>query len=327
MKALIIGLGSIGTRHARTLRGLGVEVSGCDPDAARRESFADALPGTATHAALDAALDAGADFAVVASPSAFHAEQAVACLARGLDLFVEKPLATDAATAAALEAAAGGRVCIVGSNWKFHPSVVALHDAVRERIGKSLAVQAIGGQYLPDRHPWEDYRAGYAARHKLGGGALLDSHEIDYLSWLFGPVVSVSCRLVTTGTIDIETEDLAVMTLRFTNGVLGTLQMDYLQRPVARRVHVTGTKGTAVWDVLEQHTTVYDAERGTWTVHALPFNYDLNQMYIREMTHFLEAVQARTATVTPFAQGRHTLQVIDAARESARDGGRPVSIA
>jgi predicted dehydrogenase len=327
MKAVIVGLGSIGTRHARNLRGLGVEIAGCDPNAASRESFAKMLPGAKLHAALGAALDDGADFAVIASPSACHADQAKACLARGLDLFVEKPLAIDAASAGAIERAGDGHVCIVGSNWKFHPSVEVLRDAVHDRIGEPLAVQSIGGQYLPDRHPWEDYRAGYAARHALGGGALLDSHEIDYLSWLFGPIDSVSCRLVTTGTIDIETEDLAVMTIGFASGVLGTLQTDYLQRPVARRVHVTGTKGSAVWDVLEQRTAIYDAERGAWTVHVLPFNYDLNQMYVREIEHFLGAVKSRAATITPFAQGRHTLQVIDAARASAREGGRPVTIA
>ena len=326
MKALVVGLGSIGSRHARNLRELGIEVAGWDPDAARRNVFADALPGVAIHAKLDTALDAGSDFAVIASPSAFHAEQSMACLARGLDLFVEKPLATDAASAAALEAAAGGRVCIVGSNWKFHPSVEALRDAVQKRIGKPLAVQSIGGQYLPDRHPWEDYRTGYAAQHRLGGGALLDSHEIDYLTWLFGPVKTVTAQLVTTGTMEIETEDLAVMTLAFAGGVLGTLQTDYLQRPVARRVHVTGTQGTVVWDVLEQRTALYDARHGTWTVHALPFNYDLNQMYVREMTHFVDAMKGRTGTMTPFAQGRHTLQVIDAARASAREGGKPVGI-
>jgi predicted dehydrogenase len=320
-------LGSIGTRHARNLRAVGVEVSGCDPNPSQRARFAGDLAGAATHEALDVALDAAPDIVVIASPSAFHAEQAEACLARGRDLFVEKPLAIDAVRAEALERAAKGRVCLVGSNWKFHPSVEALREAVRERIGTILAVQAVGGQYLPDRHPWEDHRTGYAASRALGGGALLDSHDIDYLIWLFGSVESVSCRTANTGTLDIETEDLAVMTLAFESGVLGTLQVDYLQRPMARRVHVTGSRGVAIWDVLEQRTTVYDAEVATWTTHAVPFNYDLNQMYVREMAHFLDAVKSRGATITPFAQGRHTLQVIDAAQVSARDGGRPVKVA
>jgi predicted dehydrogenase len=161
----------------------------------------------------------------------------------------------------------------------------------------------------------------YSASRNLGGGILLDCHEIDLLTWLLGPVGSVNCRLTNTGSIDIETEDLVCMTLEFRSGVIGTLQLDYLQRPCARRFHITGTKGTVIWDYLEHSVSCYSSEHKSWTRWHNPIGYDLNNMYIEQAKHFIDCISYGSTLMTPLSHAAHVLAVIDAARLSAADNG------
>jgi predicted dehydrogenase len=329
MDALVVGLGSIGRRHARNLRTLGVEVEGFDPDPARRSAF-QAEIGGAVHADLDAALATRrASLAVIGSPNVFHLEQALACARAGLDLFIEKPLSHSLEGVAALgeEVARRELVMLLGSNWKFHSGprrVKALVDS--GEFGRVLAVQAIGGQYLPDWHPREDYRSMYSSRRALGGGVLLDSHDVDYTTWLAGPVVSVACIAKRTGTLDIETCDMACALLTFAGGACGTLQIDYLQRPYARRLHVTASEGTIIWDYPEGVVRSYRASTGAWDEFRMANDYDVNTMYVDEMVHFLECCRSRSTTVTPFSQALHVLTVLDAAARSAAAGGTPTTL-
>lgn len=329
MKALISGLGSIGRRHGRNLAALGVDVIGFDPVAERRDRFAGEVPGAICCDLLEAALDSRCDFAVIASPNRFHLEQAVACANAGLHLFIEKPLATSIEGLVALEDAvsSGSLIAMMGSNWKFHPGPKRLKAFLETPgFGRVLALQAIGGQYLPDWHPWEDYRVMYSSRRDLGGGVLLDSHELDYLCWFSGPVATVSCHSMASGTLDIDTEDLAVLTLLFANGAMGTVQIDYLQRPYARRVHVTGSAGTALWDFTEGLVRLYDAASKQWSEELTPEGYDLNTMYMEQMTHFIECMNSGAATITPLEHAAHVLAVLDAARRSAEAGGAPEQV-
>jgi predicted dehydrogenase len=330
MKALIAGLGSIGTRHALNLRSLDVAVVGYDPDPARRDAFKARVPGAALAGALEDGVAQGCSVAVVASPNRFHLEQCFSLVNAGVHFLVEKPLATAATGVQELVAQTERRkvVAMVGSNWKFHPALARMRGLLESgEIGRPLAVQAVGGQYLPDWHPWEDYRGMYSSRRELGGGALLDSHDVDYLTWMLGPMASVSCRTATTGTLEIDTEDLACMTLAFRSGVLGTLQLDYLQRPYSRRVHVTGETGTLIWDALENELSHYSPREQAWRRWKPPAPYDLNRMYVEEMQHFLECVRGSGAPLTPLRQGAHVMAVLDACRRSAAHGGAAEEVA
>lgn len=327
---MIVGLGSIGMRHARNFAGLGVEILGFDPVSSRRSAFAAVLPHARTCSTFREGLGAGCDFAVIASPNVHHLEQAVAAASAGLHLFIEKPLAVSSTGVRVLaeEVERRGLRVLVGSNWKFHPSLRRLKAlADGGRLGRILSVQAVGGQYLPDWHPREDYRLMYSSRADLGGGVLLDSHDVDYLTWLLGPVLRVCCRTVRTGTLAIDTNDLACLLLEFACGAVGTLQLDYLQRPYARRVHLTGAAGTAVWDYPEGVVRHYEAAAGCWREESVPADYEVNRMYLEESEHFLQCVTGRLDTVTPLAQGMHVLAVLDRAQASSSAGGVAMEVA
>lgn len=308
---LVLGVGSIGKRHIANLRHLGVRhIWAYDPQA-ERVAEAEARWEVRGFTDLEAALAAGPQAVLVCSPPVFHIPQALAAAQAGAHLFIEKPLAASLEGVDALQAevdARGLRV-LVGCNFRFHPGLQRLHALIRDgALGQVLFARAEFGQYLPDWHPWEDYRRGYSARRDLGGGVVLDRiHELDYLVWLFGPVEQAQGWVWHTGSLEIETEDLAEAWLRFASGVRASLHVDYLNRRYTCRAEVVGTEGTAWWDFGEHTLRVYRAatqEEQTWSWPR----YQVNDMYVAEMVHFLRVLAGEEESVKDLRQARHILE-------------------
>jgi predicted dehydrogenase len=322
MRVAVLGLGSIGMRHVRNLRTLGVgDIVGMDPNDGRRSRFAEEIGARAVES-LEDAIVAAPDLAVVASPNIFHLPQALACARAGIHLLIEKPLGTEPGAVGELQEAieAGSLYAHVGSNWKFHPAFVTMKRLVDEgRIGRIVGAQVLAGHWLPDWHPWEDYRRGYSARADLGGGAVFDSHELDTLTWLVGPAEALTGFAARTGAIETETEDIAGACLRLATGGIATLQLDYLQREARRRYHLTGTEGTIEWDLQDGAVRIFTvAERETERL-ARGLD-DLNEMYVEQTRHVLAGVREGAAPVTPISQAAEVLLLQTALRETLDDG-------
>jgi predicted dehydrogenase len=311
MKALVAGLGSIGTRHARNLRALGVEtVMGYDPDAARRQVF-DAEFGGKSFADLSVALAEPSDLAVIASPNRFHVEQALAAARAGRHLLIEKPLShnMDGVRELIDEVGKRGLFCHVGSNWKFHPAFQRMKALLADgAVGRLTGAQIIAGLWLPDWHPLEDYRRMYAARRDLGGGVIRDTHELDYLTWLMGPARCLTGLARRSGVLDIETEDVAVAAIELESGVLVSLLTDYIQRDYRRRYLMSGDGGTVEWDFQSARVDHFDAARKTTKSFDCAVA-DINEMYVEQSRHVLAGIAGGLPPVTPLSHALHVLEL------------------
>lgn len=309
MKVAIFGLGSIGRRHARCFREAGASaLIGMDPTPERRAQFVEEIGAEAVASEAEA-LAQRPDLVVVASPNIFHVRQATLAAEAGAALFVEKPLGVELAEAEALATLVTerGLYLHMGSNWKFHPAFVLMKKLIGEgAIGKPTGGQALAGQWLPDWHPWEDYRRMYAARTDLGGGAIFDTHEIDYLTWLLGPVVQLLGMKTQSGSLEIETEDVAACVLRFKSGALVTLLTDYIQRTPRRRYHLSGDAGTIEWDFHAGELTVCRPGERFTERHDVRLP-DVNEMYVAQARHVLDDLRLGRAPVTGVA---HALDVL-----------------
>jgi predicted dehydrogenase len=185
-------------------------------------------------------------------------------------------------------------------------------------VGRVVAVRVEAGQYLPEWHPWEDYRNGYSARHDLGGGIILDGiHEIDYIRWLLGEVVAVACFAGKLSHLEIDTEDTAAILLRFENGTIGEVHLDYVQRAYSRSCHIIGDEGTIRWDYEAGEVRCYSAATGKWQVIPNPPDWKPNQMYMDEMEHFLNCLARKEEPLLDVFEGRRVLEIALAAKASA----------
>src|SRR5262249_10876984 len=203
-----------------------------------------------------------------------------------------------------------GRVALVGFNLRFEPGLLRARELLASgELGRPLVARGVAGQYLPDWHPWEDYRRGYSARRELGGGVLLDfSHELDVAAWLFGDPDRVACETATTGTLDLDVEDVAQRILSFPGGLLAARPLDYLQRSTRRELEIACTEGTIRWRYDERRLDVFRAGVG-WEIHAL--RADHNETYVDELRHLLDAVATRSETRCPIEEGARSLRVIE----------------
>lgn len=312
MRVLVLGLGSIGMRHARNFLSCGVDcVEGLDPEADRRAYF-NAETGGRTFVDLNAALAQKPDLVVIASPNRHHLPQAMAAARAGCALFIEKPLGSNLEQAQELAelAQARGLYCHYGSNWKFHPAFEGMKRWIDEGlIGAMTSMQVLAGQWLPDWHPWEDFRKGYSARKDLDGGAVFDTHELDYILWLGGPVKSFMGLISQSGLLPIETEDNAAALMRLANGALVTLQTDYIQRQGLRRYLIAGELGTIEWSTRDHKLRFY-ASREDGVVRNLEVDValaDMNEMYMRQTKRILEDIRTSGSSLTPLA---HVLDVL-----------------
>jgi predicted dehydrogenase len=334
MKVLFVGLGGIGQRHLRNLRR--VLGDALDPIAyrVRRDSptLTDTLevePGVDLmekyavrgFADLSPALDESPDLVVVSNPSSMHVETARAAVERGLNVFVEKPLAHSAVGVGALVEAAERRgvIGLVGYQLRFHPCLERAHAILCDRLlGRVVSVRAQVGEYLPGWHKYEDYRRMYAARAELGGGVILSQiHEFDYLYWFLG----MPSRVFTSGghlsDLQVDVEDVASSIMEIERD--GTripvhLHQDYVQRPPARGCEIIGTLGRLVIDLVTTRLDRYDDGQLVETFE--PAGFERNDLFLAQTRHMLRCVRREEQPRVSLRDGAKSLLVALAARDS-----------
>lgn len=231
----VLGLGSIGTSHARALQHLSdlahlVAYSGGNSERAAEAGW----PQAEQLAPEDLLTHPGVDVVTICSPSDGHGPQAIAALRAGKHVVVEKPLAltvTEAERVVAL-AADSRRVLSVISQRRLEPEYAAVKEM--------LTTGQLGQVRLATTHVhwWrdDDYYAAAPWRSQMdaGGGSVMNQgvHNIDLLNWLCGPVGRVTAQYATLGH-DIDAEDTTVATVQFTSGALGLISTSTATPPGA----------------------------------------------------------------------------------------------
>jgi predicted dehydrogenase len=334
MRILVIGAGSIGRRHISNLNLLGyndldvVDISYANLGYVKKNfkikeiftDFNDALNSKEYNVGF------------ILTPPVYHIPMALELAKKGLDLFIEKPLSHNLENVDDLIKImkANNLVIMMGFNMRFKSSLIKIKKLLEEeKIGKIISARIHVGSYLPYRHPDRDYREEYGAKKSLGGGVILDAiHQIDYALWFLGDVEEVFCYSGKMSNLEIEVEDNAEILLKFKNGALASLHLDYIQRPYQNKCELIGENGTIQW-VLSLHYNVndndysfrsekvklYDVKTGKWQI----FNGDksLNDAYIREVEYFISCVKLRKRPILDGEYGKKVLEVTLAAKKSS----------
>ncbi len=315
MKFLIAGLGSIGRRHLRNLAALGQE------DILLYRTHHSTLPDEAlapypVETDLNAALAHEPDAVIVSNPTALHLAVAIPAARAGCCLLIEKPVAAqlDAGVEALQQAVSeAGIQTLVGFQFRFHPvlkQVKALLD--RGDLGRVYSFRAHWGEYLPGWHPWEDYRQSYAARKDLGGGVVNTlCHPLDYARWLFGEVTSVTAVTGQVSALELEVEDVAEISLVMETGVIGSIHLDYFQRPSAHWLDVNCELGSIHWDNATGVAKIFRVEEEQWEMMAPSTGFERNDLFLEEMRHFLNLISDREKSLCDLQDGVATLKLTE----------------
>lgn len=286
---------------------------------------------------LAAALDTGVDLGIVASPAPFHAAAAIALLDAGATVLVEKPLASTTTEALSIGAHrhADQRV-LVGYHLRFGDTVPALARIVSDgTIGEPTHFALSVGQHLADWRPTADPRESVTARHELGGGVLLElSHEIDGARYLFGDALDDGLEVAATTRHDGAPTDgivdtVADLSLTTANGLDGRIHLDMISATPHRVWTVTGRDATATADLMTGTITV-SGRGGTAAGAAQDVTWrtdpgERDRAEHRLVTHLREVASGAAPRCT-VGDGVAALQIVEAARDSARSSGTPTRI-
>lgn len=310
---LVLGAGSIGSRHARNLLAAGADVRITDPDPAR----AGAVDGATAVPFDDLASLGGLDGVVVASPTIRHAEHLRWALGAAPRVLVEKPLAMAPAEVVDLVATEGHRV-MVGYNLRFHEPLRRVAGIVHDgQLGRIVGMTAWFGSWLPDWRPAVDYRTTYSAQRALGGGVLLDAiHELDLLVWLAGDgdFEVAGAVLATSGALEVDVEDSAHAVLRHRDGWAAHVGLDYLSRRYRRGVEVVGTEGTARFD-WARGVVEHDTAEGT---RADPCDPPVADAYVAQTGAFLAWLAGGAPAIVDGPTGLRSLDLAARIAEAGR---------
>lgn len=333
MKFLIAGLGSIGRRHFRNLIALG------EKDVvllrARKATLPDdELAGYPVEADIHEALQKHKPEAViVANPTALHLDVAIPAAQAGCAILLEKPVSDSLDRLDTLQQAAqkSGSKILVGFQFRYHPTLNKAHELIQAgTIGKILTVHAHWGEYLPQWHPWEDYRQSYAARADLGGGVIRTlTHPLDYLRYLIGEVDSLWSFNGHISPLELDVEDVAEIGLKFSNGAIGGVHLNYVQRPPRHTLEIVGTQGTLRWDnadgVLQLQK--FPAPFASYSdlppapvieTFSPPEGFERNQLFVSQTRHFVETARGEAEPLCSREDGIMALRLALAAVESQK---------
>ena len=239
MRALVVGYGASGARHARLLEGLGHEIA----VVSRRKVEAARVHRTVAEAIADFA----PAYAVVASRTDEHSGD-VAALAdagfRGMVL-VEKPL-FERAQALPENDFAG---VFVAYNLRFHPALRRFKEILDQ--ARPYAVHAYVGHDLSKWWPDKDYRMNFRAKRAEGGGALRDlSHELDYLNWMLGSWTRLTALGGHVSRLETDSDDVFSLLFETRRCPVVSAQLNYLDSTLRREVLALTDKGTLRADLV-----------------------------------------------------------------------------
>lgn len=321
-RIVVVGLGSIGRRHARLLarRGdLRVEWCESEPGAVAVARAELGTPGH-LHTSFDAMLATAPEMVVIATPHVCHEAQTIAALRAGAHVFCEKPMADTLAGAARMWQAsrATSRVLTFGFQLHFNPGLRRLRALLRQGdLGEPMHFHCRVGSYVTLVNSRSRYQGA------MEGALLMDyTHQPDLLHWFLGEAPSgVFASGGQGGRLELTSNpNFFHLGCDYRRPLLATIHLNYLQMPERHEYEIAGDQGWAMYDLNTGRVRVGRRATSTETVEEYPVDRD--PVYAEEHTAFLDAVAGRRAPESPAADAIVSMQIVAAALSSWRTGTR-----
>ena len=315
---LVVGCGSIGERHIRCFgKQAGVQVSGCDLDAALREKIADAY-GIACYPTIEQALESDQfTAAVVAVPAHLHISIGLQLVRSGLHLLMEKPLALNLdGMDEFVEAVEKNQVMVrMGYVYQFFPCFAGMKQYLSENDpGRLLQVLLSGGQ------PFSFYRPTYAKTYfndrRTGGGLIHDglTHFSNLVEWLFGPAQSLVCDYAHQALPEVEVEDSFGLMSR-NQGALVSYTFNLIQAPTEVSLEANFEKGSLKAEVHRQRWGWFGHDDESWTYFDAPMP-ERDTPFLAQARAFVDLLEAKPSSMATLEDGIRAVEVIEAAHRS-----------
>ncbi len=318
MKFLIIGYGSIGKRHARNLisSGHNVILLRHSEKNLNKEGFRE-------YYSFDKAIEREERFhgAVVCSPTSEHLSNVKLLLIHNIPFLLEKPPAIDLESTLIMEKMITDKrfaTYDIAFNMRCYPILQAI-KAFLPNLGNIYSARVYAGHYLPEWRKHIDYRETSSAKKELGGGVHIELvHEIDYILWFFGIPEKVTAYINKISNLEISTEDICSGILKYEEGFIVELHLNYLSHKRMRGCQIIAENGTLEWDVKDARILYYEKNKNApHEIFALSPDYDFNRTYLEETEYFIEVIKGNRKSRVDINAGVNIMRVVEAIKMSS----------
>jgi len=292
----VVGVGVMGSNHARVFAGLpGAELVGvADPDRKQADFVARTL-GCVAVSDVNELLERDVDAITIAAPTHLHRDIALTCIARGVHVMVEKPIASSVEEGREIinVARRAGLTLMVGHVERFNPAVEAIKEAIRGEDILSIAITRVGP--FPPR------------MSNVGVVIDLAVHDIDLIRWFTeSDIVEVQPQL---SSAVAEREDIALLQFRTASGVLAHINTNWLTPFKARNVTVATRGKYVMGDLLTRQVTECFGFKpdGSYSMRHLPVGHD--EPLRAELIAFLDAVRTGNVPAVSGDEGVASLEI------------------
>ncbi len=324
MKFLIIGLGSMGKRRVRNLQSLGEkDILGLEVSEERRKE-AEEKYGIRTFKDLDDALEQKPDALIISTPPHLHYEYMQIAIEKNIPFFTEINLIYEGLEPIVKNGEKKKLLMAASCDMRYIESIQRIKKIIdTKQIGKVVSFSYHVGQYLPDWHPWEDYRKFFGARKDTNACKELFPGELNWIQWIFGEVSSVFSLKGKFSSLEVNIDDVYQIVLNFGNKFLGHYLVEVVSRVPVRKMEIIGEEGTIIWDYNLREIQLFTAKEKKWTSFK-EANGTVEKGYIHkeepyqeEMKNFILALKKKIDYPRPLGEDLKILQLINAIEKSA----------
>lgn len=331
MRVGMIGTGAISHKHAQAYQNIGFELTVCtDINPQAGEAFAAKYGAEFVPTYEEVCRHAKVDFVDVCTFPDFRMQPLRVCAEAKKHVQVQKPIATNLATAQEMIETARNAGILLGvvSQHRFDDSCIFLKKAIAAgRLGKLLQADAYVKWYRSAEYYSRPIKGSWATE---GGGALINQaiHQIDVLRWLMGPVQELFAYWQLGALHKIQSEDVVNALLKYASGATGVIQATTAFWPgYTERIEIHGTKGTAIisgdkltsWDVQNDSGEPAPVAQEVASGSSDPMAISL-EPFERQFRSFGDAIQKGLQPAIAGEDGYNALQIVDAVYRSCREG-------
>lgn len=321
---LIVGLGSIGKRHLKNFLKYCKTIDVCDARLDRLKEVKKNFKVRNIYNDFKEAFKLNKyDAVLICTPPSSHLKIANIAARNKCALFIEKPLGINVNGWKQIsdQCKKNKLVNYVAYCHRFIPYTQLFRKLIIDKkiIGKIFSGHLRWASYLPNWHPYEDYRKFYMSKKKLGGGALLDdSHGIDLIRFLLGEIKSVFGKTCNLSNLEMSSDDSIHGLMNLKNKVLINLSFELYETLPEISLKLTGSKGSIKWDRVKNLIEFYDKEKNKTKIFQHSLN-NLMSMYNLQTKYFIDLLNRKQKNnINNIKYAINTQKVIDAFFKSSK---------
>ena len=284
-KAIILGAGSIGKRHAKNLIKKNIEVTFVRRKVDHEFDSEFGSFSITWEEFLNNNSNNIWDFGFICTPTNNHINDINQIHKRVKKIFLEKPLSSDYSSLLNICDSVDPNKLFIGFMMRFHPNILYVKNKIQKFNESIIGGTFHFGSYMPKWHPKENYKTSYAANKEMGGGVVRTiCHELDLVLWFFGDPKHVYAQYNNFSKLSIDCEELAFIQLTYKSFIIN-IELNYLEKNYNRFFNLYLSDSSISWNW--NKSNVIENKNNISKILNSKSDFNLNCLYEDELNFFL----------------------------------------